>query len=1515
MLTMSQQIDELFDVFEDEAINKPNDSQTYKKTDTLKVNEENNVELNEVLHTKQDDKNRKDNKFHNEFEKKNNNHEEEYHNGEIKNISNKKDEKGYNKKDNAREDNAFDNANVVDRFNIRLVMSGQDLEKIVGERVKAKIYDTKNKNESFEDRNILSRRKTRRLEEKENENATNEKEEQNQKNFCADIRDLLVQEHPIENSRTLKDEDSLILEEFLSDKNCIHKCVRPKNYVHKVLTEAVVPARTYKFQLDTFQRKSIECLERSESVLVSAHTSAGKTVIAEYAIALGLRDKQRVIYTSPIKALSNQKYRDLHEEFEDVGLITGDISINPEASVIVMTTEILRSMLYRGSALTKEVRWVIFDEIHYMRDRERGVIWEETIILLPLMVRFIFLSATIPNGIQFAEWVSTIKNQACHIIYTDYRPTPLQHYVYPTGKESVILICDEHGKFNRENFIEAANAVNDDVTDGADNFVHSVTAPGNVKKSRIANKNVYKMKKRMNDIEKIVKMCHARHYTPLIVFAFSKKECEMNANTLSKIDLTNESEKTIIDELFKNAIQILSDDDRNLPQIRYILPLLMRGIGIHHGGLLPIIKEIIEIMFQESLLKVLFSTETFSMGINMPAKTVVFTSLEKFDGVEKRTVSSGEYIQMAGRAGRRGLDDRGIVIILLDKYIHWKQAEQLFTGESNRLTSQFHLGYNMILNLLRIEGVTPDYMIERSFLQYQTKKSMYEFIVIKHKIEKEMNRVYNALNCIYVDDKGLEMYVPPKQDPLISIGESGEDTQQQKKNINQISTQQHVQEEKQKWEISENQTVDFEKLKNCTTAFTCASIYYNTKKKLLQLGNAYRHFLTQQKVIIPFLCKGRLVFIEENGIIWGWCVFIEGRILQTQKQKRTKRTDKHNNIGSSSTNSKNDSTNDSAGNTISKETNDDEDSVVVIDCWVPYISDKKRKLDSEQEYYKTEEHENKNRHNDNKKEETRIEKKKETSREQERESANTYHKKWNNNCKYDSNIENEQKNKKQDDIDTLTNSLDTRDFFNEDITEEDEKKDILCSDKIFDTCGCNELDNIYVLDDFEEEKFESSVFLNSYMLGYSVTEGKPVPPSYTAHNNVQWKRMTFFLKSICRLSAAILSVPDEINLKSDQAAPVIKERYNALMNFVKKEKLLPIINISKLKGCNKELVETIKNIEDCEQALLRNKLRKNKNFNKFYLMYLKYIALQHERNYVDNSILKCRNIVLKKQLKQMLSLMKNMKYIELTQRMNFTKPQILKDEQTKVKEKNKEDQNIDEEEDGQERTKEIEKNNINQKQTEKGEKGEEEEKETVVLHMNSLLEHQELMKSTSIEGKSEKGYVVTMKGQIASAISSVDELVISELFFSNFFSQYSAEYVAAFLSCFVFDEKKTNEVSISDKILVEGHKQIINTAKRIAEEMEKCDMSIDLNGYLEKFKPEIMTTVLNWMKGSSFLQLQVDSHIYEGSIIRTLRRLDELLRQMICAFRGISNENMCKLLLSASKKLRRGIPFSPSLYL
>lgn len=497
---------------------------------------------------------------------------------------------------------------------------------------------------------------------------------------------------------------------------CLHDVVRPPGD-ESTRDEGTIripddTAKTYPFELDTFQQKSVECLERKESVLVSAHTSAGKTVVAEYAIAMAIRDGQRVVYTSPLKALSNQKYRELKEEFQDVGLMTGDVVINPSASCLVMTTEVLRSMLYRGGEVMREVGWVIYDEIHYMRDSERGVVWEESIVLLPDAVKYVFLSATIPNAREFAEWICKTHHQPCHIVYTDFRPTPLEHYIFPANGEGIFLVMDRQSKFRDNNFEQAVNIISDG---------------GGAAAARVANRAKGEDGKPdpvNQDIFKIIRMVVERNYDPVIVFAFNKHECEKMANSLHKVDLCDEDEKKLIDTIYWNAMDSLSEEDKRLPQVANLPNLLRRGLGVHHSGLLPILKEVIEILFQEGLIKVLFATETMSVGLNMPARTVVFCSPRKFDGAGFRWITSGEYIQMSGRAGRRGKDDRGLVILMMDERMDPPVAKNMLHGQSDTLDSAFHLNYAMILNLLRVEGADPEALIQSSFAQFQNDRAL-----------------------------------------------------------------------------------------------------------------------------------------------------------------------------------------------------------------------------------------------------------------------------------------------------------------------------------------------------------------------------------------------------------------------------------------------------------------------------------------------------------------------------------------------------------------------------------------------------------------------------------------------------------------------------------------------------------------------------------------------------------------------------------------------------------------------
>ncbi|KAK2080062.1 hypothetical protein QBZ16_002458 [Prototheca wickerhamii] len=485
---------------------------------------------------------------------------------------------------------------------------------------------------------------------------------------------------------------------------CTHEVLFPKDYDRAAAEKELDPdvygtfeapaytgpaAKEYPFTLDTFQAIAVACVERNENVLVAAHTSAGKTAIAEYAIAKAFSKKQRVFYTSPIKALSNQKFRELSEEFGDVGLMTGDVSINPNAACIVMTTEILRSMIYRGSELLRETAWIIFDEVHYMQDRERGVIWEETIIFAPKEARMVFLSATLSNANEFADWVASVHHSPCHVVYTEFRPTPLRHYAYPSGGEGLYLILNEFGEFRQDNFRKLQASLAGEEGGGA-------------KKSRKKTDA-----DRAGGLRKIVRLIKERHFDPVIVFSFSRRECESNAmlmadEKLGRLDFNSEAEKEAVDVVFKNAIECLPQRDREL-------------------------RAVVEVLFQEQLIKCLFATETFAMGLNMPARTVVFTAMRKWDGREERWVGSGEYIQMSGRAGRRGKDDRGMTIMMLDKKLDEETCRAIIRGKANPLVSSFRLSYYTLLNLFRRgeqEGADMEYVIRHSFSQFQHEKEL-----------------------------------------------------------------------------------------------------------------------------------------------------------------------------------------------------------------------------------------------------------------------------------------------------------------------------------------------------------------------------------------------------------------------------------------------------------------------------------------------------------------------------------------------------------------------------------------------------------------------------------------------------------------------------------------------------------------------------------------------------------------------------------------------------------------------
>eukprot|EP00967_Tisochrysis_lutea_P158251 scaffold322974_cov36-Tisochrysis_lutea.AAC.2 len=267
----------------------------------------------------------------------------------------------------------------------------------------------------------------------------------------------------------------------------------------------------------------------------------------------------------------------------------GDYTINVDASCLVMTTEILRSMLYRGSEVMREVKWVIFDEVHYMRDKERGVVWEEVMILLPHSVRYVFLSATIPNALQFAEWIAHLHSQPCHVVYTDYRPTPLHHYMFGAGSTGFHLVVDERGQFKPSGF-ERATA--NTAKAAAAKSARGGGRGGGGRGGRGGGS------RGPSDCFKLVRTVVSMGMEPLIVFAFGKKIVERLAEEMSSLELTSDVERQNITAIYENAVQTLSDDDQKLPQVESMLPLLQRGIAVHHSGLLPLLKELVEILFQ-----------------------------------------------------------------------------------------------------------------------------------------------------------------------------------------------------------------------------------------------------------------------------------------------------------------------------------------------------------------------------------------------------------------------------------------------------------------------------------------------------------------------------------------------------------------------------------------------------------------------------------------------------------------------------------------------------------------------------------------------------------------------------------------------------------------------------------------------------------------------------------------------------------------------------------------------------
>lgn len=523
--------------------------------------------------------------------------------------------------------------------------------------------------------------------------------------------------------------------------------------------EVVNPAATYPYLLDPFQLHAIAAINNEENVLVTAKTGSGKTLVGEYQIAHSLRAGRRVFYTTPIKSLSNQKFHDLTKAFPAarVGIMTGDIKFMPDADVVIMTTEILRNLLYKQGTATAALGLsaglsldgldaVVFDECHYINDPDRGRVWEETMILLPPQVKLVLLSATISRPDLFAGWLGNLRQRTINLIATSHRVVPLTHYaarVHGSDLElepimSTAADHKEHFDMNayrayldgkaadrkreRDFKASAAGRAADvqaaKATAAATNSSTVLAAPAASGKFREASF--------IHQLNTTITSLKVKDLLPALVFAFSRADTERYAATVegSLIDTSDQAAvRHIFDFHLRDHKELQTTD-----QYWKLRELVARGIAFHHSGVLPLLKEIVEILFGKGLLKVLFCTETFAVGINMPTRTVIFTDLKKHDDSGLRLLRTDEYIQMAGRAGRRGKDVRGHVIYLPCRDpLGPQEMQQVATGCMPQIQSRMEFGYEFILKAFHAGGDRWLRIIQQSYWYQQAQHTLKVF--------------------------------------------------------------------------------------------------------------------------------------------------------------------------------------------------------------------------------------------------------------------------------------------------------------------------------------------------------------------------------------------------------------------------------------------------------------------------------------------------------------------------------------------------------------------------------------------------------------------------------------------------------------------------------------------------------------------------------------------------------------------------------------------------------------------
>lgn len=544
-------------------------------------------------------------------------------------------------------------------------------------------------------------------------------------------------------------------------------------------------ARGYDFPLDPFQEEACAAVERGEGVLVAAPTGAGKTVVGEFAVHLGLARGHKAFYTTPIKALSNQKYLDLvarHGE-EYVGLLTGDTSVNPHADVVVMTTEVLRNMLYSGSRDLDRLGFVVMDEVHYLADRFRGPVWEEVIIHLPAEVQVISLSATVSNAEEFGDWLGQVRGRTA-VVVSEKRPVPLTQHMM-VGRRLLPLysrpidvaeLTGAAGTAESEQSEQAAQPpLNPELLKAVKQARRAAASGGSSKNSyrsrgsgsargpqpwkrsaggarapRRGEGGARTARLKPPSRLQVVKALEAARLLPAIVFVFSRAGCEQAVNQVvsTGVDLTTEAEAARIREVIERRTADIPAGDLGVLGFRFWAHALERGVAAHHAGLLPVFKETVEELFSAGLVKVVYATETLALGINMPARTVVLESLRKWNGSAHVTLSPGEYTQLTGRAGRRGIDIEGHAVVLATDDLEPATVSSLASRRTYPLVSAFRPTYNMAVNLLeRMPRARAREVLEESFAQFQADRGVVELAAQARRKRRSLEGLEKDMAC------------------------------------------------------------------------------------------------------------------------------------------------------------------------------------------------------------------------------------------------------------------------------------------------------------------------------------------------------------------------------------------------------------------------------------------------------------------------------------------------------------------------------------------------------------------------------------------------------------------------------------------------------------------------------------------------------------------------------------------------------------------------------------------------